>query len=371
MIKRLSILTGTGRGWLRRNSREAHEGSSLIWLVGILSVGLVACSNFQQSATRTAAVLEDYKVLSTPKSDIRIGAVWRPGIGPDGSGLSGEELLVSKSIDSLTADKIFRQRVEASVYQLLGVSGELRRLSSLELENIEVVTVADLSQLKVQPGNQLLYEAVRVGGIKIKTSQVYADDIRSMAMQRLGNSTIAMEGGGSGALSVSGANIYVAYRVVELGAAQVSVKRKRFTSARKQSLAGYEFSFDTKPVMNCICKGRPIGYQAGNGEVNRCHAQNSIVVMVENSAGGLVASGGNTMKFGYNLGAVTQPSIVIDNRNRANAIEIDRFSLDAHLSGINSCLVLGGFEFHENSVMTVQTIKYPIRPIGSPSAPSW
>lgn len=307
--------------------------------------------------------------LSTPRQEVPIGARWQQGIGPDAPGVSPSSVRVSRSYSALTADSNFRTAVQASIISWLGLSGDLRRSTEIRMEDVEVHTLADMREASLEPGNHILYEAIRVGKLRVRTTAGGRTAVQAALQRSIGSGSVEAEGGNT--FVADGVDLFVGYRVIELRAPRVSRNSYRIRGAQRQVMGNYEVSFNIAPYVNCICRGRAIGASATN--LGECAQNNPLRVYVENRTGGPTGGGGTQQAFDVFLRSNTQPSLLIASRARSGYFEVDRMVVRAWLAERvqRDCMMIEGSEFNGASRVEISRIRYPFRALQQPRAPGW
>lgn len=338
-----------------------------------LFLSLIGCSSSMPNNGSVETVeYEGFQSLSVPRAEIPIGARWEQGIGPVGHGAHPHELRASPSLSTLTSNSTLDANVRVSIASWLGLSTSQQQTTKLSLSDVEIVSVPDLFVLGIQPGNHVLFEAIRVGRITLSRETGVITDIESSVLERLQNSQFNISAKDSNALTLDGDNLYVAYRVVTLNEPNVERSRKRFTSIKRTEIANYSVSFNINRITNCACGTTPESNPSGHDRGPHCLEHEPLQVAVENLYSGMPGSGGERRMFDYYLRA-NQPSVVIGSRTRSGYIEVDRLTIDAKMSNMlwAVCRVLEGYEFDSSSQMELATIQYRYRTLSRPQAPGW
>jgi hypothetical protein len=333
----------------------------------------------RETSWTQAAVLDGYSILSTPRDDVRVGAQWQQGIGQDGPGAPLTDLSVTSSYSTLRTDTGLGAQVAANIYNLLNLSARARSRTAMVLNDVQVVTVSNISNLSIRPGSDVLYEAVRVGSFSISTADQFIAEVETAAIQEFGNSRVSFSADGLGRMTIDAKNVFVAYRVITLGEPSVSRKVKKLKSVMPVTINDYAITVRPDQAIWCACPissdGRSVvGKGPTQGQLNQCESRNPLSVSVENFSLGLPGSGGLKKTFPYNWRSLDQGAVTLDTRIKNAAIEVDKLRIDAVLSTLVTldCLVVGEEVFNEDvSSVEVVFIKYPFSPRPNPSAVGW
>jgi|GEM_PF-6951943 len=182
-----------------------------------------------------------FQIMGTPRSNLPIGANWKLGIGPNGSGASSENLRVAQSYGegNLSQSKDFELGLKGALAKWLkldlSAGAEKDTGVDLEFDALEVVTVKDLTQLDILPNQSVLYEGLRVGKLKLVYDKSRRIGIEAELNEHFGNVETDLIDDKQVSSVVSGANLFVAYRLFTFGAPKVLDQKKeklRFKKGR-------------------------------------------------------------------------------------------------------------------------------------------
>src|SRR5215216_6021877 len=148
------------------------------------TLSLVLCTG--PIAAQGSSPLRDFKVLSTPRQGIPIGAIWQ-NFGPDGDGLPESQLRVKNSLSAFTSDRSIQAQANLGIINWLGLSASVAGRTQITYDSVEVVTVADLLRAGLQPGNKVLYEGIRVRSFQVANDLAGAGGLRAAAAKALGD----------------------------------------------------------------------------------------------------------------------------------------------------------------------------------------
>lgn len=178
-------------------------------------------------------VFAGFSKLSLPRETIPLGAIWTD-MGPLGTGVRQDQLATTRGISRFTesGDQAFALDVKGKMASFLSAKLGITSFQQLELRGLSIVTVVDVDVLRMNIGNQILYEGVRVDSLFFTTNKDVAASLAVQIPKALTGATIEVksEFGKDSQVIVSGAGLYVAYRIVELERGRTKRKRARFSS---------------------------------------------------------------------------------------------------------------------------------------------
>lgn len=316
--------------------------------------------------------------MKIPRADVPVGAVWQQGIGPNGAGAPPEALQLSAAPSVMTSNSQFKLGAELSILQWLGLTTSLAGTTKVNITDVQTLTVKDITALRVQPGNQVIYEAVKVGGFSVQTDSSSQAAMKAALEQRSLN--VKAETGNS--LVVSGSNLYVAYRVITLNAPKIiSRKKQELRYEREFQLGSYRLNFRTGGFLNCICS--EVDKIDDHSRLHDCEKSNPVLMIAESETRSPAI--GEMMRKQVRLqlhnDGIPPGPVVLFTASGSGFIEVDRINVRAAVqmpvgtqklpSGGTGCLMLTDHRFKEGSEVELVTIRYPFKPFDKPSAGGW
>lgn len=214
---------------------------------------LTNCSLTAQLGQFQGDPFTGFQVMGTPRTNVPIGASWKLGIGPNGSGVSPDELRVAQSYGtgSLSQDKEFELGLKGTLAKWLkldlSAGVEMDKGINLEFDRMEIVTVKDLTQLDILPNQSVLYEALRVGELTLVYDKNRRVGIEAELKEHFGDVETSLINDKQVKSSVSGANLFVAYRLFTFGAPKVIVQKTeklRFKKGRIKTVFDKEVELE-------------------------------------------------------------------------------------------------------------------------------
>ena len=183
------------------------------------------CGGSRATVDTGAAVesqLPGFAALSTPRSWLPLGAIWNEGVGPAGSGVDSGSVRVVRSLDERTAVAVGMgvSEAKAGILRLIGVNASEARAwkDSVRLEELEIVSVGDFSDLPLTSGTNYVWEAVRVlsftaSGFRFDSTYARAA-LDSSGIGQNVTFGVSENQGKRMSVHVRGSKLYVALRVV-------------------------------------------------------------------------------------------------------------------------------------------------------------
>lgn len=202
---------------------------------------LVAVSP-QYAWAQTGSLFDKYTVMITPKADVPVGARWIPGVGPSGS-RTDDNVSISAGSAASKITSTTKRQMSLSVAQFFGFSDNSSQSIDVSLESLEVHRVIDLTKLKIKPGEQVLYEAIKAKKIVFRTDNINAAQLKANATARSIPIDAEASASGGSAITLDGSNLFLAYQVVQLKPAKLSTVRKAHNGQEVTISGTYRFQF--------------------------------------------------------------------------------------------------------------------------------
>lgn len=212
------------------------------------SIFLTLLTGLFGATTATAQVdvggmFKDYTPISTPQSDVPVGAQWVPGIGPAGDAADSSNIRVSKGAANVDLSGNSQKSIGFSLASFLGLNGEKAKKTKIKLENISIYRVKDFSALKVGAGQQAITAAVKAGSISIESDEATVADIKAAASARGIPISGEFGSGKSKKLVLNGSDLFVAFQVIEFKA-DGKPKEKTYRHDGKAITIADTYAFD-------------------------------------------------------------------------------------------------------------------------------
>lgn len=307
--------------------------------------------------------LTGFRVMAMARQSMDVGAVWQQGVGTNGPGVPTSALRVSDA-PNVTANRQFRAQVEGSIFTWLRLSGDVRRNSRLSFQDVKLVTVSDISELRPSSGNRILYEAIKVGTLRIETDNSTRASLRS----RFGGE---LDSGGN--LVLDGNDLFVAFRVITLQQPQITRHTARLADEREITMGTYRIQFRTGSFLNCMCSA---GQSADmHAQEHECEDNSPVVLIVRNDARGQGVNDQYRVRLHHD--GTPPPPIQLYHGQAPGAIEVDRLFLRVRVirpavtNASGQCVALPSRRFEAGGQAELVTTRYRFEPFRNPSAPGY
>ncbi|PWT71227.1 MAG: hypothetical protein C5B59_18450 [Bacteroidetes bacterium] len=189
------------------------------YLIALFSIA--TCALYAQNI---ANALQEFNVLSLPRTDIPIGAQWSENIGPiNYAGLDSQSLNHTISVETYDVDNSsgFNAGVRFSILSWLGINPSYQndKNLSIKLKNLEIVSVGDIFKINFSDQTVVIWEAVKAGSVEIGTGKNISDTLGINVSPRNQNLKIAAQEAYSNhkSIKLTGKDIYIAYRLLRIG----------------------------------------------------------------------------------------------------------------------------------------------------------
>lgn len=213
------------------NFREALVAASLF-------VSAPACAQVD-----VGNMFKGYAAIETPQSDIPVGAIWIPGSGPSGPGADEANLRISKGASTSVVTKDLKQNLAFSLGTFLGLDANRAKHLKVELSNVEIHRVKDLTALKIESGQQVIVSAIKAGTISLIGDKSLSATIRASAVEKGISVSGGATSGDSTTLNLDGSGLFLAFQVVEFRN-QGMPKIKTYVHGGKQITLNKIYAFD-------------------------------------------------------------------------------------------------------------------------------
>ena len=185
---------------------------------------------------QTNNLFDGFKFMNIPTNNLPIGALWNTTLGPIGNGVSDDQLLKSLSYSNLdmTINKDLKTSVDVGIKKFLSLNGGYNALSniSISVKKLEKLTLNSLDVLKANVGNQIIYEGLRASEFSIVIDKNKTADAQLDLMKIFSNLDMKVDinNNNTETITVSGANLFIAYRVAEVEIGKKNSKKLKFTT---------------------------------------------------------------------------------------------------------------------------------------------
>lgn len=204
--------------------------AAALFLGTLINIG---AANAQESP------LTGYQVMTFPRTSIALGAKWLQDTGPNGVGTETANIDTAKGLSNVQITTSMKRALNFSIGTFLGLSGDRARSLDSKYTNLSIDRVKDVTKVAgLRSGERILYEAVKAGKIEIKGAKGTNAALKAAAEARGIPVALAMSSGNNSVLTLDGSDLYIAYKVMEVGPATSSTQRSPFTN--------YSTAFETR-----------------------------------------------------------------------------------------------------------------------------
>lgn len=169
--------------------------------------------------------------MSLPRSTLPIGAMWLQSTGPNGSATSADNIENSESLSSAVMGKKLKQNVTAALGSYLGLSADRAKTLDVKYTDLKVDRVRDVAKVAgLSSGQRLLYAAVKASTIEINATSGTNATLRAAAEAKGIKAVLSAGSGNTSVLKLDGRNLYIAYRVMEIGRATTTETKASFVN---------------------------------------------------------------------------------------------------------------------------------------------
>lgn len=208
-----------------------------------LTMGSILASS--PVSAQSTGLFKEYTPLVTPRSDLPIGALWIPSVGPSDGG-DPANVSVQQGVSTISLDSTTRQKIGFGLGNFLNLSGGGDVIKSVDIDGIEIHRVADVGKLSITAGQQVLFEGIKARRIALTVGSDKAAEVTANAAAK-GIPVVASASAGSAQkITLDGTNLFLAYQVVGFNNPKVKTVRKKHKGSEVTIGDGYRFTF-------CFC----------------------------------------------------------------------------------------------------------------------
>ena len=208
-------------------------------------------------------IFDGFKILNIPREDIPLGAEWINGVGPNGLGTSDDNITINRSIKSDEIDMSFKQSIDLSILSYFNLGADYFSTTSIDYTNLTIYTVKDFSKINLRNGQFVIYECIKADSIFLKVNKDINGALKLKLDEKLKDLKLTSSSNFKKGVTFSGKQLFLAYRVFELGKTKVSEKSKAIKGAGmtdqqiiETKLQDYNLNFNYDNILNCVypCK---------------------------------------------------------------------------------------------------------------------
>jgi hypothetical protein len=216
---------------------------------------------------------DGFKIMTLPRENVPIGALWNISLGPIGNGVSSEFLQNSKSYSNFNqiSDKNFSDAINLGLQNYMNLNGKYsaNTKSQFKVEDISIVTLNSTDVLKNSIGQYIVYEAIKINKISVTVEKNKDLEIKAGLFKLFQNLDITNETEvkNEKKLEMSGVGLYIAYRVVKVENAKSYKEKLKFVSD------GYSTESFIKLSSTYVAKSDNIVVQMCPCSIQKCMGQ--------------------------------------------------------------------------------------------------
>lgn len=204
---------------------------------------------------------KEFKVLTLPRENISIGAEWHNNIGSNGLGLGDEDLMVRKSLNNFNLNKEFKNNLDIAVFKFLNLNLGLQKDIKIEYDSIKIYTPIDFTKINIRSGQDVIYEGIKAARILIKVENNSNNKLIADLNEKLGDLKLSYNFDPKKGITLSGDNLFLAYRVLTLGNTRIERITRPIPNPQiktpssisiKLKILNYEIEFNHKEYSKCV-----------------------------------------------------------------------------------------------------------------------
>ncbi|MFB9110042.1 hypothetical protein [Flavobacterium gyeonganense] len=233
----------------------------------LLVILLIFSSSVKTIANNMTTIdpFEGFKIMSLPRENVPIGALWNLSLGPIGTGVGPEFLQNSKSFSSFNqiTDKNFSDSINLGLQNYMTLNGRYsaNNKSQFKVEDVSIVTLNSTDVLKNSIGQYIVYEAIKISKISVIIEKNKDLEIKASLLKLFKNLDITNETEvkNEKKLEMTGVDLYIAYRIVKVEKAKSYKEKLKFTSEGYSGngfvklSSSYSSETDNVVVQMCPC----------------------------------------------------------------------------------------------------------------------
>jgi hypothetical protein len=214
--------------------------------------------------------------MPLPRENVPIGALWNLSLGPMGNGVSQELLNVTQSFNDISSniENQFSSSLNLTLLKYIGGKSSFDATSKAEykIENVSIVSLNSPDILKNSVGQVLLYEAIKINKISISLDKTKEFEVKADLQKIFKQVDIEHETDINNRknITISGVNLYIAYRLVKIENARTETKKLKFSSQGHTTISYTNLSSvylaNTREVSVQVC---PCSISKCMGETNK------------------------------------------------------------------------------------------------------
>ncbi len=318
-------------------------------------------------------IFDGFKILNIPREDIPLGAEWINGVGANGLGTSEENITINRSIKSYEIDKSFKQSIDLSILSYFNLGADYSSNTSIDYTNLTIYTVKDFSKINLRNGQFVIYECIKADSIFLKVNKDINGTLKLKLDEKLKDLKLTSSSDFKKGVTFSGKQLFLAYRVFELGNTKVSEKSKAIKGVGmtdqqiiETKLQDYNLSFNYYNLINCVYPEYPKVNISNHDNFDMCSKKYLIAVEVINFKSQKI--NGEPIVKRFNIMNSSKTSFEISDRINSNIVT-DYFQIYFNLE---TSFRVGYLKLNEDySKLIIRRMTTPIKMLKKPQAPGW
>lgn len=197
-------------------------------------------------------ILEGYAISKMPTNSSIVGSKWVSSIGATTEGINETELTISQSFNEFSLDKENKGSLSIALLSNLGLSGFMSSDIKVIFNQLEVYTLKDLYKLPLVRGEKVVFSSIKVASYDLE----FDKKISANVMAKMSVDGVKIEGevdyGNSKRITIKGANLFIAHKIVKIGRIETATKSKNFKNGSFSitDLQEYDFTFNVNQLVN-------------------------------------------------------------------------------------------------------------------------
>ncbi len=197
-------------------------------------------------------ILQGYTISKIPTNKSIVGSRWVSDLGATTEGLPEDQLTISQSLNSMSLDIENQGSLTLALLANLGLGGYASTDLSVIFNKLEVYTMKDLYNHPLVKGEKVVFSSIKAASFDL----IFDKSISANVMSKLPNEMLNVDGEvdyqNKKRLTISGADLFVAHKIVQINKIETKTKSKKFKRGtfEVQNLMGYDFVFNSQELIS-------------------------------------------------------------------------------------------------------------------------
>lgn len=293
------------------------------------------------SAQDLKGILSDYTINTLPSDRPIVGSKWSADLGPTTEGLTGDKIVISRSLNNMSLTAENKQQLNIALLTLLSLDGYGGNSISVVFNELQIHTIKNLYEVPLIKNEMLVFSAVKAKSFDL----IYDKSLNSAVKAKIPLRNLKIDAetdlGGKKRLTLSGSDLFVAQKVVKVVGINTRTKSKKLNEGFSVSgILGYDLSFNVNQLINAVEKStiKEIGQTrydelSGLGQYMRKYANAApIKVSIVSKDNGTTVGGIFTkvieVCYCKMFGDVDGKMFLINSTNDGNELKFDYLYMD-------------------------------------------